>query len=87
VPVTQAEADAGEILNTAELSGTPAGGVLDPVSDDHVVNVGAAPSWELIKASSTAPTAAGQTLDYTFTVINQILIQVRPRFGRVLRFL
>jgi len=52
------------------VSGIPAGGVLDPVSDDHVVGLVPTPSWSLVKASSTAPAAAGETIQYSFTVVN-----------------
>jgi len=69
IAVTQAEIDAGEVLNSVEVSGSPAGGVLAPVADDHVVAVAQAPAFDVLKASSSTPVAPGDTLDYTFTIV------------------
>jgi len=70
IPVTQAEVDAGEIVNTVTAIGTPAGGALAEIGDDLIVPVAAVPSWEMVKATSSVPANAGDTLDYTFTVVN-----------------
>jgi len=70
VPVTAAEVNAGAVNNSVEVTGTPAGGTLPPATDDHVTPVTPAPSWAVVKSTSSAPTEAGQTVDYVFTVIN-----------------
>jgi len=43
---------------------------LAPVSDDHIVPIDAAPGFTLTKTSSSLPTAANETLEYTFTAVN-----------------
>jgi len=78
IPVTQAEADAGQVDNTATLTGTPAGGTLDPVIDDLSTPIVAAPSFGLVKATTSAPTGAGDMLDYTFTVVNDGNVTIDP---------
>jgi len=70
IPVTQAEVDAGQVLNDVTVSGTPAGGALASQVDDHVLPITAAPGWELVKATSSTPSVAGDTLDYTFSLVN-----------------
>ena len=74
--VTQAEADAGRVRNTATAYATPPGESPEPVSgaasDTATVNSAAS-----LKVSKTAvknyggvPTASGDVLDYTITVTN-----------------
>ena len=70
IPVTQAEADAGQVDNTVTATAVPAGGTLDPAIDDLSTPLPAAPSWDLIKSTSSAPVQAGDTLDYTFALTN-----------------
>jgi len=70
VGVTQAEADAGIVTNSVQVTGTPAGGTLDPVSDTHDLPITAAPAWEIVKATSSTPSIVGDTLDYTFSLVN-----------------
>ncbi len=71
--VTQAELDAGEVLNTASVSGTaPGGGALLP-TNSNTVTVPAAqnPSLQIVKSTSTAGFAgAGEELAYTFKITN-----------------
>ena len=71
--VTQADLDAGEVLNVATSTGTPPGGG-DPITsppDDVTVPGKPTPGLGLEKTSTTASyTAAGQAIDYVFTVTN-----------------
>ncbi|ROR55341.1 putative repeat protein (TIGR01451 family) [Luteococcus japonicus] len=71
--VTQADLDAGSLLNTATLKGNdPAGTALDPVTDDEtIVTVPADVKMGLTKTvDATELTAAGQQLTYTFELAN-----------------
>ena len=82
--VTQANVDAGTVQNTANGSGQdPAGGPVDDDSDTGNVGDGGAgdddptntllprnPSWLIDKSTTSVPTAAGQTLDYSFVLSN-----------------
>lgn len=71
--VTQADLDAGSLLNTATLKGNdPAGTALDPVTDDEtIVTVPADVKMGLTKTvAATELTAAGQQLTYTFELAN-----------------
>lgn len=71
--VTQADVDAGEVLNTATATGrTPLGA---QVSDDDSarVTIPAAPAITLVKRGAHAPGTTGhigEMLDYTFTAEN-----------------
>nr|WP_246292706.1 DUF11 domain-containing protein [Naumannella cuiyingiana] len=72
--VTQADVDAGRIVNTATVSGTPPSGEPVTASDDNVVPTSpAAPAATLEKLSSVPAgetVAAGDRIDYTFRVTN-----------------
>lgn len=70
IPVTQVEVDAGEAVNTASVTGTPAGGDLADANDDATSPIEANPRWQVIKAAAGTPTATGDTLDYTFSLVN-----------------
>mgnify|MGYP006253380197 CR=1 FL=1 len=52
------------------VSGTPAGGTLADATDNLSTSVTPNPDWTLAKSTSSTPTAAGQTLDYVFTLVN-----------------
>ena len=67
---TQAEIDAGSVDNTAEATGTPAGGTLLPADDTLKIPVTADPKWELAKTSSSTPMAAGDIVSYSFALEN-----------------
>ena len=71
--VTQADVDAGAILNSAVATGTPPGGnpPVDSPPSEVTVDVPATPAVTIIKsASPTTVTAAGDTVDYSFLVTN-----------------
>lgn len=70
--VVQSEQDAGRVVNTASVTGTPPTG--SPVTDEdtEVVPIVLLPSLALEKAGSLGegPHFVGDTIDYTFTVTN-----------------
>ncbi|MCE9622287.1 MAG: DUF11 domain-containing protein [Actinomycetia bacterium] len=69
--VTQADVNAGTIVNTATVSGTPPSG--PPVTDTGSTTVTAPRTPSITVAKSAAPTtvtAAGQTVNYSFLVTN-----------------
>ncbi|POH59317.1 hypothetical protein CVS28_07535 [Arthrobacter glacialis] len=71
--VTQADLDAGKIVNTATVSGTgPKGQAVGPVSSNTVtIPADQNPSLQVVKSlKQSAFAAAGDVLDYTFTVTN-----------------
>ena len=71
--VTQADLDAGAIINTASATGTPpSGSPLAPVASNTVtVPVTQAPTLTIVKATSTTGfNDAGQVISYTFQVTN-----------------
>mgnify|MGYP000668896433 CR=1 FL=1 len=77
IPVTQAESDAGEVINTAEATGTPANGDLEPVVDSIIKPVGPVPDIKLLKYitdvtdnDSDGMTEAGDVVTYDFEITN-----------------
>ena len=69
--VTQADIDAGAVTNIAEVSGTPTGGTLTPVSDIVTVSGTQTSSLEIAKTALTTNfTAVGDLLDYEYVVTN-----------------
>lgn len=71
--VTQADVDAGSIVNTATASATPPGTAAAPVSEPSsaTVSIAPSPSLTLEKSSELNGTAsAGETLTYSFSVTN-----------------
>ncbi|MCI0157030.1 DUF11 domain-containing protein [Leifsonia shinshuensis] len=71
--VTQADADAGGIDNSATAGGTsPSGGSVTSNESQNVVPIAPDPAVTLQKTASVSNvTAAGQTLTYTFLVTNR----------------
>ncbi|WP_344918785.1 beta strand repeat-containing protein [Streptosporangium oxazolinicum] len=69
---TQADVDAGSVVNTATASGTPpAGPAVTSAPSTATVTVVSAPSVALLKtASPSTVTAAGQTVTYSYLVTN-----------------
>ena len=71
ISVTQDEVDAAQVNNSVSVAGTPpAGTVLPPATDNLSTPVAQTATWEVEKATVSTPTAAGQTLDYTFELRN-----------------
>lgn len=68
--ITQADIDAGHVLNTAAVSGDPPAG--EPVGDldSHAVTSTAVPHLTLTKAGAGTVDQAGDVVTYTFTVLN-----------------
>ena len=68
--VTQAEVDAGTVNNSASASGTPAGGVLPNATDILNIAITPSPAWTLNKTSSSTPSVAGNSANYSFSLDN-----------------
>ncbi len=70
--VTQADIDNGSVVDTATSQGTaPSGGTVDATSNTVTVTVAQSPSLSIVKSiGPTSITAAGQSVNYTFTVTN-----------------
>ncbi|MEU8385867.1 hypothetical protein, partial [Streptosporangium sp. NPDC048865] len=69
---TQADVDAGSVVNTAVASGTPpTGPAVTSDASTATVTIAAVPSLALLKtASPTSVTAAGRTVTYSYLVVN-----------------
>ena len=69
--LTQADVDAGQVVNTATSSGTPPTGPAVTATDSVVTPVSAAPGIAVDKQAGTpSGGAAGDTIGYTFVVTN-----------------
>jgi len=70
--ITQDDVDAGvDITNTATATGTPKRGTLvDPTANAVVEVIAPDPKMTVVKATTSVPTQAGDTLVYTFTIAN-----------------
>lgn len=83
--LTQTDIDAGTVQNTATASGQTPGGIpvmdtsdstnpndsgdLGPNDPTNTLLAGA-PLWDVVKSTTSVPTAAGDTLDYMFVITN-----------------
>ena len=70
--VTQADVDHGSVVDHATATGTtPSGGTVSKISNTVTVTATQSPQLTITKsASPTTVTAAGQTVTYTFSVVN-----------------
>jgi len=68
--VTQDDVDAGQIVNTADVGGTPPSGPNVTSEDTEITPIEANPSIVLDKQDPTGVLAEGQTLTYPFVVTN-----------------
>ncbi|QYA42357.1 DUF11 domain-containing protein [Macrococcoides bohemicum] len=69
--VTQAEVDAGKLTNTALTTGTPPGGLTPPTDEDTVeITQSGSASISLDKTSDKTDVNVGETINYTFNVMN-----------------
>ncbi|MEP3892512.1 MAG: hypothetical protein ABJN52_00770 [Litorimonas sp.] len=69
--VTQANIDAGQIDNTASVTGTPSGGILPPASAVRTVTADRNPELTLVKTATTTDfDGVGDTVDYDYLVTN-----------------
>ncbi len=70
--VTQADVDHGSVVDHATATGTtPSGGTVSQISNTVTVTATQSPQLTITKsASPTTVTAAGQTVTYTFSVVN-----------------
>ncbi len=73
--VTQADLDAGEIVNiaTANTEYTDLNGDsidVNSPSDTETIDADQDPDWTLVKSTTDVPTMAGETLTYTFVLTN-----------------
>lgn len=72
IAVLQSEIDAATVFNQVTATGNPPAGApaLMPAQDDLNTPVVASPSWTVVKSTTSVPTVAGDTLDYSFEVSN-----------------
>ena len=68
---TQAQVDAGSVVNTADASGTPPIGAAVTDSDTLTISASAAPSIAIVKSADvTTVNAEGDPINYSFLVTN-----------------
>jgi uncharacterized repeat protein (TIGR01451 family) len=68
--VTQADIDAGEIVNIATVTGTPPSGSNVTDDDTETVSFVPAPNIEVVKTASDGPFLVGETITYNYLVTN-----------------
>lgn len=75
--ITQADIDAGRVANTATVAGTPPAGAPVTATNSHEVTSTAVPHVTLTKTSQSTPTRAGDTITYSFVLLNDGAITLR----------
>jgi len=69
--VTQADIDAGQVDNTASVTGTPSGGTLPPASASETVDADTMPALDVVKTAATPSfDSVGDTINYDYVVTN-----------------
>jgi len=68
--LTQADVDAGSVVNTATATGTPPTGDDVTATDTETSPIVASPGIDLVKGGTVNGQHAGDTIDYTFAVTN-----------------
>jgi uncharacterized repeat protein (TIGR01451 family) len=70
--LTQGDVDAGQVVNSATATGTPAAGTLPPATDTHILEIAAAPDLAVTKVVSQAPSPVviDSVIEYTVTATN-----------------
>ncbi len=68
--LTQADVDAGSVVNTAKATGTPPLGDAVSGTGSDTVTTPFAPAIEVVKSGAAKGDKAGDAIDYTFTVTN-----------------
>ena len=70
IPVTQAEYDAGAVLNTVTGSGTPSAGSLGPITASLNTPLSRAADLSIVKSDGVSTVFSGSTVTYTVVVRN-----------------
>ena len=68
---TQAEVDAGKVVNTASVTGTPVEGTLEPAEDTCIVVVEQSADLELVKTATPESVGVGGEITYSITATNK----------------
>lgn len=75
--ITQADIDAGRVMNTAAVAGIPPSGAPVGDLDSHTVTSAALPHLTLTKVGVGVVDEALDTVVYTFTILNDSLLNLR----------
>jgi uncharacterized repeat protein (TIGR01451 family) len=70
--VSQADVDAGSLINTVSVTGTPARGAVARSTDVETVPLAPTPGISIVKSAvSPTPGTVGQIVEYSFEVVNE----------------